>query len=67
MENPELVDIWLDLIPSPYAKCPCGCGMAWRFAMKETIAGIRDHYELWERRQCTTKSQIGTHGEVEVG
>lgn len=30
------IDAWLDAMPDdPYAKCPCGCGKKWRFAIKE--------------------------------
>ena len=35
------VDAWIDAIPEdPYAPCPCGCGMKWRFAIKD---GIEKH------------------------
>lgn len=35
------VDAWIDAIPEDqYAPCPCGCGMKWRFAMKD---GIEKH------------------------
>ena len=35
------VDAWIDAIPEePYALCPCGCGMKWRFALKD---GIEKH------------------------
>lgn len=28
-------DAWIDAIPlDPYALCPCGCGMKWRFVLK---------------------------------
>jgi hypothetical protein len=37
------VDAWIDAIPDDqYAPCPCGCGMKWRFAIKD---GIEKHEE----------------------
>lgn len=28
--------MWIDAIPEdPYAPCPCGCGMKWKFAKQE--------------------------------
>ena len=41
VKNINPVDAWIDAIPEdPYALCPCGCGMKWRFALKD---GIEKH------------------------
>lgn len=35
------IDAWIEAIPdNPYDLCPCGCGMKWRFAVKD---GIEKH------------------------
>jgi len=37
------VDLWILSMPDdPYAPCPCGCGMKWRFAVQD---GIEKHEE----------------------
>ena len=35
MTSETAIDLWVTAIPdSPYALCPCGCGLTWRFVVK---------------------------------
>ena len=48
-------EAWMDSVPvdSPYAPCPCNCGMKWRFVIKENR--IEEHeqrfVERWENER----------------
>lgn len=49
------VDDWIEAIPDDvYAPCPCGCGMKWRFAVKD---GIEKHEQRFlEARGAADKT-----------
>lgn len=49
------IDAWIDSIPidDPYALCPCGCGVKWKYVRVQTENELTAHerrfVENWER------------------
>jgi len=47
---PAAVDAFIDAIPdNPYDKCPCGCGIKWRFVIMDSL-GNPEQLEQHEQR-----------------
>ena len=47
-------DAWIDAIPDDtYDKCPCGCGMKWKFAKQDIAKHEETFYKNFLAKQLT--------------
>jgi len=45
-EKLDADEAWIDAIPEDaYDKCPCGCGMKWKFAKQEVVKHEETFYK----------------------